>query len=152
MAAILLGYFGTMVTVFAAIMYFLASILDTGSMHHARPQPYRMSVAARAMAGERIAAERIAANNPTGTVATAAPAHASDTVAANTSPAAGSGTRNAERQVHKIRQLKLARDDKRRMRLASRSLDQGYAALAYAPEAPTRIAANRIFSSINSRR
>lgn len=157
MAAILLGYFATMATVFAAIMYFLASIVDAGSAHHLRAQPYRMSVAPRAMvaermAAERIAAQRVAANTPGGTVATAAPTHAPDTVAANTSPAVGSGTHSAERQVHMTSQVKLARDEKYRVRLASRSLNQGYAALGYAPESPTRIAANRIFSSINSRR
>ncbi len=158
MAAILLAYFGTMVTVFAGIMYCLASLLDSGSMHHLRPHPYKMTVAARAMAGERMAAERAAANSPTGTVpaknvvAASAPLHASDAVADNARPADVSGTRNAERQVQKTRQAKLARSERRQLRLASRSLDQGNAALGYAPESPTRIAADRIFSSINSRR
>jgi hypothetical protein len=56
MAIALLSYFSTMVAVFAALMFSLATVFSSAAVHHTRPAPYRMSATARAMALERTAA------------------------------------------------------------------------------------------------
>ncbi len=153
MAAILLGYFGTMVTVFAAGLFFLASILDTATVRHARPEAHRVTAAARAMAAERVASSLPAQTEVAQlqlAVLAAPSARPSDAaVAAN-----DGSTRAAAKQTQKAKQLKLARDQRRRERLASQHLDRSNttAALGYAPETPTRTAAERIFNTIRSRR
>jgi hypothetical protein len=149
MAAILLGYFGTMVTIFAAGMFCLASILDTATVRHARPEAPRLTASARAML-----AERMASNTPKQAelaelqvaVPTAAAASRLDAVAASDDTA-----RMTKKQIQKAKLLKIARNERRRERLASR---QSYSttALGYAPESPTRTAADRIFNTIRQRR
>jgi hypothetical protein len=149
MAAILLGYFGTMVTIFAAGMFCLASILDTATVRHPRPEAPRLTATARAML-----AERMASNTPRQAelaelqvaVPVAIPASRLDVVAAS-----DDNVRMTKKQIQKAKLLKIARNERRRERLASRQ-SSATTALGYAPESPTRTAAERIFNTIRQRR
>jgi hypothetical protein len=142
MAVILLSYFSTMVTAFVTLMFLLTNVFGSVTVHQVRPEPHRISAAARAVALERyadakraeIAQTQVAASTP------AAPQKGSAD--------AGSGhvTRTAAKQTRKAKAVRLARNEPRTQRLA------GYSTLAmgYVPESPEQLAAARIFNTVGS--
>jgi hypothetical protein len=151
MAVALLSYFSTMVTAFAALMFLLTSVFSSTAIHPVRPQAYRLSAMARAMASERAAA--VTAKQPEIAqiqvpVSNSAAAHQ-----ASSDSVKDDDTRTAARQTRQARLLRLARDERRKERLAERHQDQGYStmALGYAPESREQLAAARIFNTIGSR-
>jgi hypothetical protein len=154
MAVALLSYFSTMVTAFAALMFLLTSVFSSTSIHHTRPAPPRMSAMARTMAFERTAS--IAAKQSDLAKAEVTASSAPSVHQASSSDTVNEGrTRVASaKQTQKAKALRLARDERRKERLAGRRQDTGYSttALGYAAESPTRVAAERVFSTIRARR
>lgn len=155
MAVALLSYFSTMVTAFAAMMFLLTSVFST-TTHSSRPQPHRLSATARAMVKERMAAERAAATaKPIEVTQTQAPVL---NLAAARQEVSESDDKyrpqTAAKPTQKAKLVTFAQAEKRKERLAERHQDRRYStvALGYAPESPERVAAERIFNTIRSRR
>jgi hypothetical protein len=148
MAVILLSYFSTMVTVFAALMFFLTNVFGSIPVHQVRPEPHRISAAARALALERYADVK-PAEIPRTQVAASSPA-----VPQKASADTGSAhvTRTAAKQTQKAKVVRLARNEQRMERLAERQQGQEYSTLAmgYAPDPREQLAAARIFNTVGS--
>ena len=154
MAVILLSYFSTMVTVFAALMFLLTNVFGSVSVHKAKPEPHHMSAAARAMALEHYAAAAKRDEDARPQVAVLSPA------APQKTPTAAGGdqvTRTAAKQTQKVKVARLARDEQRTERLAEgqqgqgySTLAMGYAAMGYAPDSRVQLAAARIFNTVGS--
>jgi hypothetical protein len=144
MAVILLSYFSTMVTVFAALMFFLANVFGPMTGHQVRAEPHRISAAARAVAVERYAAADVKRAEIAQTQVAASSPAAPQKASANT----GSNhvMRTAAKQTPKAKVVRLARNEQRTERLA------GYSTLAmgYVPESPEQLAAARIFNTVGS--
>ena len=151
MAVILLSYFSTMVTVFAALMFLLTNVFGSVSMHQARPEPHHMSAAARALALEHYAAAAKRDEDARLQVAVLSQA------APQKTPTAAGGdqvTRTAAKQTQKAKVVRLARNEQRTEHPAEGQQGQGYSTLAmgYAPDSHVQLAAARIFNSVGSTR
>jgi hypothetical protein len=149
MAVILLSYFSTMVTVFAALMFLLTNVFGSVSVHQARLGPHHVSAAARAMALEHYAAAAKRDEDARLQVAVLSPA------APQKTPTAVGGdqvTRTAAKQTQKAKVVRLAQNGQRAERLAgSSTLAMGYAPESgYSPESREQPAAARIFNTIGS--
>jgi hypothetical protein len=148
MAVILLSYFSTMVTVFAALMFLLTNVFGSVSVHQARPEPRHISAAARAMALEHYADTnrgedariRVAGLSP------AAPPKAAVDAGGD------HVTRTVAKQTQKAKVVGLARNDQRTEHPAEGQQGQGYSTLAmgYAPDSRVQLAAARIFNTVGS--
>ena len=143
MAVILLSYFSTMVSVFAALMFLLTNVFGSVSVHQARPVPHHVSAATRAVTLEHYAAAAKRDQDARLQVAVLSPA------APQMTPTAAGGdqvTRTAARQTQKAKVVRLAHNGQRTKRLA------GYSTLAmgYAPESREQSSAARVFNTIGS--
>jgi hypothetical protein len=143
MAVILLSYFSTMVTVFVTLMFLLTNVFGSITVHRVRPEPHRISAAARAMALERYAAADVKR------------AEIAQTQVAASSPAVPDHVmRTAAKQTQKA--VRLARNEQRAERLAEGQQGQGYSTLAmpltmgYALDSREQLAAARIFNTVGS--
>jgi hypothetical protein len=140
MAAILLSYFGTMVTALAALMFVLNTALSSSMLqHHTRPQPYPMPVIAQAAAPEMAQAQ------------VASPDTSSRPVAADPH---GAPAATKQALAQKSRTIKIAREQRRQQRLAAaqRPDQTNTMALGYAEERPQRLAAAKIFNAFDPSR
>jgi hypothetical protein len=148
MAVILLSYFSTMVTVFAALMFLLTNVFGSVSVHQARLGPHHVSAAARAMALEHYAAAK-RDEDARLQVAVLSPAATQKTPTAVRDDQV---TRTAAKQTQKAKVVRLAQNGQRAERLAgSSTLAMGYAPVSgYAPESREQPAAARIFNTIGS--
>jgi hypothetical protein len=155
MALVLLSYFGTMVTVFATLMFLLTNVFGSISVHQHRAEPHRMSAAARAMVAERYAAadarrtEVAQAELARAKVAVSIPAPLQKATAESGSDR---GTQTALKQAQKAKLVRIARNEKHNERLAERHRDQDYATLAlgYASDPREQLEAAHIFNTIGS--
>jgi hypothetical protein len=150
MAVILLSYFSTMVTVFVTLMFLLTNVFGSITVHQVRPEPHRISAAARAMALERYAAANVKRAEIAQTQVAASSPAAPQKASADT----GSDhvTRTAAKQTQKAKVVGLARNGQRTEGLAEGQQGQGYSTLAmgYAPDSREQLAAARIFNTVGS--
>jgi hypothetical protein len=176
MVVILLSYFSTMVTVLAALMFFLNSVLGSSAFHQTRVQSYPTFAFNETSAPEREAA---VAHKPQQVVQTQVD-HASPTVAHLALAVSVPVRAHARRQAiqlasaaqqpaamqqafaqqqdgftQKTKPVRIARDQRRQERVAARRQDQDHTvALGYAPAPQSRVqlAATRIFGTIGQPR
>jgi hypothetical protein len=150
MVVILLSYFSTMVTVFAALMFLLVNVFGSVPMHQARAASHHMSATARAMASERYAAAQAKqAEVAQLQIVVPSPALPQKT------PVEANGehvTHTAARQAQKAKLARLARNAKQRERLAERRQDRDYSTLAmgYVSEPREQLASAHLFDTIGS--
>jgi hypothetical protein len=150
MAVILLSYFSTMVTVLAVLMVLLNGVLGASAFHPARAQAHlRVAYTQTIVPGNGAAAapklQQVAQISPV-----------THQASANSNSANGRQRRAPQRATQeafeqRTKPVRVARDQRRKERIAVRRQDQEYAtAMGYAPEPREQLAAARIFGTIGS--
>jgi hypothetical protein len=151
MAVILLSYFSTMVTVLAVLMVLLNGVLGASAFHPARAQAHlRVAYTQTIVPGNGAAAapklQQVAQISP---VTHQASANSNSANGRQRRPAPQRATQQAFEQ--RTKPVRVARDQRRKERIAVRRQDQEYAtAMGYAPEPREQLAAARIFGTIGS--